>query len=505
MLASGKPMAADANPSPDDLFTQIENLLGADWFQRLVQDDRRYPRYWSVIHYGEGSYEIRYSMMLRWLLDPTETHRLGAFVARELALEALSPQQEESARALRESLIAANDISHADAPVDGTADTEALKASGGIDVLYSEKDLDLCLAIENKMGSDEHAGTGDVSQLAQYYQAVEGDPRYQGLAHRLYLFLTGDGHAAPSLQGDVGQSRNAIEAWVPISCEQLNAVLLRAIERLEQLRSTGAIDDGVEQRARIMIEDFIYDNRRHFQSLRSHARDLEPFRPLREVMTTAMEALGMLPVGDEAQEDPRQDEMREAIDARFGDDLSEVRRALELIYPEITLQEQDHTPFTGSQRLIRTMFNRLVAPESRLSMDESRFGRESKEKRLAQVTMPALTKHGITTVRLTSGKGQGLNLLVGDNLARIYFSADGAGMAPNDGCTMWTEDRSIVRRVLTGPKVSIQERQKAATPGGSVDPIDDLADEFVAAIAQGVERLSTDVEVKELFDAALRG
>ena len=124
---------------------------------------------------GIETNEIRHSAFLAWLLDPGTSHGLGAYFLRKFL----------SIAAARGS---AHEIGSITPPsVDrwklGSSRVETERHH--IDILITDEEDGLVVAIENKIYSSEHG-----NQLARYRQAVEQN--YPGLSP-LYIFLTVDG------------------------------------------------------------------------------------------------------------------------------------------------------------------------------------------------------------------------------------------------------------------------------------------------------------------------
>lgn len=429
-----------------DLYARLKDLTRKEWFRRLVAEDRAHPNFWSVIEYGRNSYETRYSRMIRWLLDPRENHGLETFVARRMAGLVAERTGDEALRQALEADYSTNDL-------DG-AETEALRRhrkSGGIDVLYHEKNLGLLIAIENKMYSGEHAGVGGDSQLATYHDAVTSHPEYGTYDHQLFVFLTGDGHE--TWEGEDG-------VWTALSYEDLNAILEEAFARLGQTIGAEAADVVRAEHARKIIEDFVQDNRRKFRAADTQREDLAAFAGDREEIVAILDALGVDNDDDEEDEDApapiaEAERIRNGFLIAFAGNLADAKRALELIRDHSELQVQDHTRNPAAQRLIRMMFNDLVAPEHALATGEDApMGHESKDRREAPVVEERFRGLGIGYVRVTRGKGQGLHLYFAEEGYTIYISSDLKGALPNDHCTLFPYGENpwgvSPRRVLQG-------------------------------------------------------
>lgn len=143
--------------------------------------------------------------MLRWLLDPTANHGLGDYMLRSMAAFAADQLHERRP-------VSADDPYELDKR-DG-AETEALRKH--IDVFAHERNAQICVTIETKMGTDEHdsnTAAGVESQLKKYYDAVTTHPRFGTFAHAYFIFLTKDGHVPPSFPMNVDERADWQRRW----------------------------------------------------------------------------------------------------------------------------------------------------------------------------------------------------------------------------------------------------------------------------------------------------
>ncbi len=189
------------------------------------------PNFWEVVEYGRESYEIRNSKMLRWLLDPNGSHRLGDRFVRRLA--ALASRELAERLAMRN----AEQLRKVTVDVELPLRIEAGEkvARGRLDLLYRDPLLGVYLAIENKTGSAEHAmGESEVSQTSGYRDALER--KYPG-EHGTFIYLAPQGDAASD------------DGWVTVSHQAFFDVY-------EQLAA------DADRHTRKLIKDFHYDLRR---------------------------------------------------------------------------------------------------------------------------------------------------------------------------------------------------------------------------------------------------
>lgn len=424
----------------EDFVTRFKSFMKQPWLEQRLQEDEEHPNFWTIIEYGRRSYEIRYSKMLRWLLDPSGNHGLGNYVAHEMAL--LAAERAGDPQKLEELKAALKNRSGSSGG--HRVETEALKrTSGGIDVLYHEDATGLLIAIENKMYSDEHIGKDGDSQLNSYARAVDRDPKCADFPHKYFIFLTGDGHPP---QDQPTEAQDEQSSWVPFSYEEdLTAILKAAYERLGANPHRRPADEVRSQNARKLIADFIIDIQKKFSRLDEEAQEaLESFKQDRDLIASLLEAMGHRPSleDDEAdQVDEETEKLRQRFELAFRYELRKAEKALDILGERINTQGQDHRPSADSQRIIRLMFNRLVDPADQLDMAPGpHLGKERAEERIAEITNQRFRALGLRTTRVTQGKGQGLRLMTTALDAEdgaletytTYISGDKDGLIPND-------------------------------------------------------------------------
>ena len=189
------------------------------------------PNFWDIVESGRDSYEIRTSRVLRWLLDPNGSHRLGDRFVRRLAALASVGLVEKLAMRDAEQLRRVT----VDVEVPVRIEAGDTMTRGRLDLLYRDPLLGVYIAIENKTGSTEHAmGDGEVSQTSGYRDALER--MYPG-EHGTFIYL------AP--EGDVACD----DGWVTVSHQAL-------FEVYAQLAA------DADQHTRKIIKDLRHDLRR---------------------------------------------------------------------------------------------------------------------------------------------------------------------------------------------------------------------------------------------------
>jgi len=108
----------------------------------------------------------------------------------------------------------------------------------------------------------------------------------------------------------------------------------------------------------------------------------------------------------------------------------DLKKLILLIRESISVQ--DHTPNPAAGILARKIYNYLSAGKE---LDYNTDIRYKEKERTSEIKESLINKYdlGLTRVRLTEGKGQGLNIYHKSGKHRIYLSADTHGNFPNDG------------------------------------------------------------------------
>lgn len=99
-------------------------------------------------------------------------------------------------------------------------------------------------------------------------------------------------------------------------------------------------------------------------------------------------------------------------------------------------KKQNHAPNEDVQFVIRKLFNTLVGDENYFDLKKPElFGKETREKREAPLSEKFISiPNEFDRIRLTRGKGQGLNIYSSHNKSNfIYISGDTHGRMLNDG------------------------------------------------------------------------
>lgn len=394
------------------LIAYVEDLKREDWvIQHLRHQD--HPSFWSIIEYSKNSYEIRYSRMLRWLLDPWETHGWGTRFADELDAFCAGQAPDEAPR---------------DDSVDPTvrrtrstcgADTEALNAN--IDVFAYDEHKGRAITIEVKQFASEGTTSAGTSQLQKYYESVTNHDIYGAAKYRArhFVFLTIDGEE-PAEQEDGDQPWR--QAWIPLSYTDLIDLLTTCLP-----------DVGNLDAAKIVL-DFIHDLRKTMRLHSRPAQQAAAARPDLADLVSTLNSYWTSPEEEEPSDDTAAELAVSAITEAARRDL-DARTLKEIVaLLAAAAQGQNHTPSESVQRVIGALAQRLAGLDVEVRPNQT-----------VPLALTGVEAGGYTyqCVRRTRGKGQGLNFYIGrqpadehldlDNARRVYLSGDSQGNIPNDG------------------------------------------------------------------------
>ena len=297
-------MSADERYEPAELariLSEVFTALGEAWVNDAISTT---PNIWRILEYGAGSYEIRYSRMLRWLLDPSENHGLGSRFLDNF-VEATHPEVQISWH-------------------QPTARTEAI---ANVDILV--EDCKTCLIIEHKMHAGEHWTSNGEHQLDKYARVAEA--RYR--AHKLlFVYLTRRGEQ-PS------EDPESHDAWRTLGYDQIRDILGGI---LNGSSLTNPSPPNVKDETRHIIQQFIDDLGRHLpvneEASFALIEDKERFY---RSLETCADALGLEEAEDQSEAD--------------DDDI-----------PEVTESEQHHATYFSevNEQLHSTLLGAKVKSES---------------------------------------------------------------------------------------------------------------------------------------------
>lgn len=151
--------------------------------------------------------ELRHSRVIAWLLNPRESHGLGAYFLRGFLSQAVVSAIEREIKC----------VSFTPADVDGWKFTnvEVARERHNIDILLIDGSNGFVCPIENKVGSDERS-----DQLSRYLDTVERE--YKGLTP-FPIYLTPDGRK-PAKRRDA-------ERWTPFGYEVVADLLKQTLDQ----------------------------------------------------------------------------------------------------------------------------------------------------------------------------------------------------------------------------------------------------------------------------------
>jgi len=370
-----------------DYNTYIEKLRKIeeiDWVKFELSLNER-PNFWSIIEYGEkvkkggrSSHEERMSRMIRWLMDPNETHHLGnIFIVQLLKLINVkypySPYE--------------NKQIHVDAEYDY------------IDVLYRDYENDVFLAIELKQYAKEGKRNSGKSQLVHYDDVLQHLASENTQVHRIFLTPAKD-HATR-------------EEWVPVGYEQFIEIMRRVLEEALADPSIPYREETVK-----ILKDFKDELQRIYYIKNRDPRKIrQPFTPEERKFTRQL----VTEINGEAE--------RKHIDELIKENDGKIENMETLLlFIGRFIHTQDHTTSEESMILMRKIYNYFTAGEQ-LPLDVSMELPE--EKRISKLDREITDEHELRleTLELTS-TGQGIHMRPNDTNYRIYFSSNGKGEFP---------------------------------------------------------------------------
>lgn len=206
------------NTHTSELAAELLRLLQDPAFRRRAVPP---ANFWSIVHYGAGSYENRYNRVVRWLLDPTENHGLGASVVNAvIALADDAPVVEVvGGRRVRTAV---------ETPVPLATISGGRQTTGRIDVTLTDHENHVVVAVESKLASSAHD-----EQLSRYRSHIECDFADW---RKYFIFLTETGEDADD------------DGWVDLTYAELSAIVRRV-----------ASECATSSEASHIINDFLAD------------------------------------------------------------------------------------------------------------------------------------------------------------------------------------------------------------------------------------------------------
>lgn len=372
---------------------KINEFKEIGWVRNYI-DLKKRPNFWTILEYGKiqdsrqrSSHEIRYSKMLRWLLDANENHNLGNTFAYELLKKIDRDINYKHS-------LSKNRLIH--------SKTEALD---NIDVFYKDLNQRICIAVELKQYSSEHESTEYTSQLDKYEDSVNKfiEKNEQDIVP-YYIYLT------PTKENPSNKN------WHPLGYGDL----INIIEKVHE-KYISTTNDIYKSDIEKIIQDFKDDLQRTVDIVEkdlSYIRDNFTKGDMEFTISLADEILH--------ESDSKQLEKLIELDGENNPDLKEVILLIKEYYAI-----QDHTPNDGIRLLMRKIFNYISqGPDIDLDLKVNPTSQDRKKK----IKEDLIKKYNLEfdQVRLTQGKGQGIYIYSDKREEFIYFSGDATGKFPND-------------------------------------------------------------------------
>lgn len=385
---------------------KINKFKEINWVENYIQLKKK-PNFWTILEYGEisssnqrSSHEIRYSKMLRWLLDANENHDLGNLFASKLIAKIDSnidyrynPNKNKNIKTTNEAL-------------------------ANIDIFYKDGDQKTCVAIELKQFAKEGESTGYKSQLDKYEDAVKEfikDKEIQ--AHYIYLTPTGE--------------KPSNDKWHALSYKKIIDII-EEINREYLEESLGIYRDDIKK----IIYDFKDDLQRSIDILDKDISYIRENFSKEEIEFTSL-------LAEEISQEIESKELDRLIDLDKDNGI-DIKETILLI--DEYIYAQDHTPNNGVRLLMRKIYNYISEGPS-LDLDLN-VGYKLQD-RTSQLREDLVEKYdiGFSTIQLTQGKGQGIYLYHEEEDKRLYLSGDKNGHVPNDNMKVLRtpDDEEIVR------------------------------------------------------------
>lgn len=425
---------------------KMNSFKQIDWVHNHLQLSAK-PNFWSILEYGEGTHrsahEIRTSRMIRWLMDPNETHYVGNLFAQKLISLLGGSYQYHGSK---------------NKNIQATAEYE------NIDVFYRDLSQHVCVAIEVKQYAQESKTSDNQSQLNKYEKIVKAwlkvtDENIQPY----YIFLT-PLKTAPT-------NKN----WRAVGYADFISLINELINDLAQINPPYK-EDTVK-----IVTDFKEDLQRTLDFLQKDHQQIN--------------------------EKLSEDEKKLTLKLAYGETVQELEQALQLnrvereaFYDVVLLVQnylyaQNHAPNKQIGLLVRKIYNYLAEHQQ---IDTTLLNEPIAKDTLTSINPALVQKYNLafTHVKLTSGKGQGLFLYSEQKEQRIYLSGDTYGNFPNDGIQLlpWATGKpeSIVRSRLVKRNDFIVDElineNKVKDRHGKLVVFDDLMEQHVMKAIQELNK-----------------
>lgn len=370
---------------------KLKGFYKIDWIKDSIELQKK-PNFWTVIEYGKvtqgmqrSAHETRISKMLRWLLDPNETHQVGNVFAEKLLKEiGVAYKYSENQN---KHVTVVNEYQH-------------------IDVLYKDFEQKLSLAIEVKQHAEEGISKDGESQLDRYEKIMRQIEDSKGLkAHCIYLTPL--------------KTRPTNDKWIAVGYEPLIQIMEEMLVHYIEPSSSLYRDDTDK-----LVRDFKDELKRTVRIANKKNKMLiDAQLTPEEKKRTSLLAIEL----EYGKETPQFDEISQIV----NDEDFPLKELILLTKECIASQIQDRTPNDAVRVLIRRIYNEL-SENQHLDLDLNIT--YSDQERLSLLSTD-IRKHynlNVETVQLTSGKGQGIHIKPKDERYRLYLSGDAQGNFPND-------------------------------------------------------------------------
>lgn len=367
-----------------------------DYVEKLIANTS--PNFWEIIEYGStidksnrSAHEVRYSRMIKWLLDPHENHNLKHTFARELIKKAYG---------------SIDNLDNIFSDIDfESQDIECRTEKGKIDIYYNNSNNNTQIAIELKQYSNEHNRSNEeYSQLSYYKNLVdkvgEEQEKITGIPPRKYLiFLTPLG-TAPSSDND---------CWSIVDYHDITQILNHMIANNHNL-------DFIK-----IVKDFKYDLEKtgcniNFDLLKKNLPE--------EILTLKSQFKELFDDLVSKKEEIIIEIEKLAIYEGFNS--KKIITTAEIL-SSILVQNQDHTPNQDVGDFMQKLLEHYVY----------KYGKDNLDNIEKNVRYNIFIEGMVfNQVKRTRGKGQGLSFYYvkgNKEIASTYISGDNKGVIPNDG------------------------------------------------------------------------
>lgn len=375
----------------ENYLEKLNNFRNVNWVKNHMALSKK-PNFWTIIEYGEdagpnkkSSHEIRYSKMLRWLLDANENHQLGNIFAHKLM-----------------KLI---DVDYSYSPSKNKAIKATTEALEDIDIFYKDLSENICIAIELKQFTKEHQSTGYRSQLDKYEHVVEKFiDKSKKMIKPFYIYLT-------ALKEDPSNDN-----WHAVGYKQLIEIIEEVSEQYISNSDEAYTEDTIK-----IINDFKDDLQRSMDLLE------KDFSVIKETFSKEEQNFSAT-LANEIRHEIESTHLDKLLELNNGND--QTLKELIMMIDEF-LNVQNHAPNEPVRLLMRKIYNYLSGDKE---LDTVKLQAYKAKDTITSVKKELINQYNLhfDKIALTGGKGQGINIYHKDSSYRIYLSGDTHGDFPND-------------------------------------------------------------------------